>query len=104
VTVVPLDRLPTVARGDDVPLAAGPAAAAVSTPGDSFARAFGDALATASSALERADAAEHAFAARRGGLQEMVVERARADVMLSLAGAAATRTAQALSTILGMQV
>jgi flagellar hook-basal body complex protein FliE len=104
VTVVPLDRLPAAAAGNDVPLAAGPTATAASTPADAFARAFGDALSTASAALERADAAEHAFAARRGGLQEMVVERARADVMLSLAGAAATRTAQALSTILGMQV
>jgi hypothetical protein len=34
----------------------------------------------------------------------MVVERARADVALSLATAAASRTAQALTTILGMQV
>jgi len=31
----------------------------------------------------RADLAEAAFAAHRGGLQEMVVERARADVALA---------------------
>jgi hypothetical protein len=34
----------------------------------------------------------------------MVLERAQADVVLSIAGAAASRTAQALTTILGMQV
>jgi hypothetical protein len=34
----------------------------------------------------------------------MVVERARADALLSLAAATSTRAAQSLSTILGMQV
>jgi hypothetical protein len=34
----------------------------------------------------------------------MVLERAQADVALSLASAAASRTTQTLSTILGMQV
>jgi flagellar hook-basal body complex protein FliE len=101
-TVVPLDRIAPVA-GDDAPLGAAPSA--VEAPGgDAFARALRAAFAGAGAALERADAAEHAFATRHGGLQEMVLERARADVVLSLASAAATRTAQALSTILGMQV
>ena len=40
----------------------------------------------------------------RGGLQEMVLERAQADIALSIASAAASRTAQALTTVLGMQV
>lgn len=100
-TVVPLDRLPSAALGDDAPLAA-PSPAPVG--GDAFLHALGDALGGAGDALARADAAERAFAAHRSGLQEMVLERARADVMLSLASAAASRTVQSLSTILGMQV
>ena len=79
----------------------------VGAPGESQ-RSFGasllDALDAASGVLGRADAAEHAFAHGRGGLQEMVLERAQADVVLSLASAAASRTAQALTTIIGMQV
>jgi flagellar hook-basal body complex protein FliE len=70
----------------------------------SFASYLGDAFAGAGSALDRADGAERAFAAGRGGLQEMVLERAQADVALSIASAAASRTAQALTTILGMQI
>jgi hypothetical protein len=58
----------------------------------------------AGSALDRADRAEHAFADKRGGLVEMMVERASADVMLQLAAVAAQRTTQAVSTLLGMQV
>ena len=54
--------------------------------------------------LGRADAAEAAFAAHRGGLQEMVVERARADIALQIAAGAAQRATQALQTILGMQI
>ena len=68
--------------------------------GDAFARLVD----AAGSILERADAAEHAFAAHRGGLQEMVVERARADIALQVAAAAAQRTAQSLATLLGMQL
>lgn len=58
----------------------------------------------AGSALERADAAETAFARGTGGLQEMVVERARADITLSVAATAAQRAAQALNSLLGMQI
>jgi flagellar hook-basal body complex protein FliE len=98
VTVVPLVPGP-IGSGDDSPIGAR------SLPTDSgFGGALAHALDATSSALRRADAAEHAFAVGRGGLQEMVVERARADVALSLATAAASRTAQALTTILGMQV
>ena len=67
---------------------------------DAFALAFGD----ASAALQRADASERGFAAGKTGLQEMVLDRAQADVALSLASAAATRMTTALTTILGMQV
>ncbi len=97
--VAPLVPTPAIAGSDDSPLGI------PSSPSDGgFGGALARALDATSSALRRADAAEHAFAAGRGGLQEMVVERARADVALSLATAAASRTTQALTTILGMQV
>ena len=76
----------------------------VAHPAPSFAAALGDAFGAAATALGRADSAENAFAAGRGGLQEMVLERAQADVALSIASAAASRAAQSLSTILGMQI
>jgi hypothetical protein len=66
--------------------------------------AFEDLVDSAGAALDRADAAERAFAAHRGGLVEMMVERASADVMLQLAAAAAQRTTQAVSALFGMQV
>ncbi len=69
-----------------------------------FGGALGDALSSASSALDRAQRAESAFAAGRGGIQEMVVERAQADIILSLAATTASRTTQSLATILNMQV
>lgn len=65
---------------------------------------FQSVLDGAGAALDRADRAEHAFAVQRGGLVEMMVERASADVMLQLAAVAAGRTTQAISTLLGMQV
>ena len=68
------------------------------------APAFERLVDVAGAALDRADAAERAFAERRGGLVEMMVERASADAMLQLATAAAQRTTQAVSTLFGMQV
>jgi|HubBroStandDraft_2_1064218.scaffolds.fasta_scaffold1134792_1 flagellar hook-basal body complex protein FliE len=69
-----------------------------------FGSALGEALSSASSALDRAQQAESAFASGRGGIQEMVVERAQADILLSLAATTASRTTQSLATILNMQV
>ncbi len=67
---------------------------------DPFAR-----LVDAAGAIfETADRAEASFAAHRGGLQEMVVERARADIALQVAASAAQRATQAVSTLLGMQL
>jgi len=66
--------------------------------------AFGRLVDAAGAVFGRAERAEAAFVAHRGGLQEMVVERARADVALQIAAAAAQRTTQALSTLLGMQL
>jgi len=65
---------------------------------------FDSALDAAGAAFDRADAAERAFAEHRGGLVEMMVERANADVLLQLATSAAQRTTQAISTLFGMQV
>ena len=66
--------------------------------------AFAQALDGVGAALNRAEGAEEAFAAGSGDLQTAVYERARADVALSVATAAAQRTAQALQSILNMQV
>ncbi len=68
------------------------------------AAAFGQLVDSAGSALARADAAETAFTHGTGGLQEMVVERARADITLAVAASGAQRAAQALNTLLGMQI
>jgi hypothetical protein len=76
------------------------APAASRTEGDAFARLVD----SAGAILAGADRAEAAFAAHRGGLQEMVVERARADIALQVAATAAQRAAQSISTLLGMQV
>ena len=48
--------------------------------------------------------AEHAFVQQRGGLAEMVVERARADIALQLAAATAQRVTAGVQTLLGMQI
>lgn len=69
-----------------------------------FGAALLRAVDDAGASLARADAAERRFVAGTGGLQEMAVDRAQADVMLAIAGAAAARSVQALTTILGMQV
>jgi flagellar hook-basal body complex protein FliE len=65
---------------------------------------FGDLVDAAAGVLGKADSAEAAFAAHRGGLQEMVVERARADIALQIAAAGAQRVTQGLQTLLGMQI
>lgn len=67
-------------------------------------RAFGTALQSIGDVLVRANAAEDAFAAGHGALGTAIYERAQADVVLSIATAAAQRTAQALQSILNMQV
>jgi flagellar hook-basal body complex protein FliE len=77
-----------------------PASSEPSRPGG----AFGDLIEAAGTILAGADAAEAAFATHRGGLQEMVVERARADIALQIAAASAQRVTQGLQTLLGMQI
>ncbi len=104
--VTPISPAPSqVLGGADAPLGLGdPSALAGHGDAGAFARALDGALEGTSGRLERADAAERAFVSGRGTLQAMVLERAQADVALSIASAAASRVTQALSTILGMQV
>jgi flagellar hook-basal body complex protein FliE len=94
--IVPLEPDTSLA-----PSAPGGAVASGAVP---FAAELGRAFDAAGAALGRAEQAETAFLRGRGGIAEMVVERARADALLSLAAAATSRAAQSLSTILGMQV
>ncbi len=98
-TVTPLSGLDLPL---DVPKPQGVAPA--SSASLDFAGAVSRAFGAASDALARADRAEHAFVSGRGGLQEMTLERAQADVALSVASATTTHVAQSLQTILGMQV
>ena len=55
-------------------------------------------------ALERAAGAEADFVNGSGSLADMVIDRARADVALSLAAAGASHVTQAVTSVLGMQV
>lgn len=73
-------------------------------PPRSDAGSFSRALDDAGSALNRADAAEDRFAVHRGSLQDAVFERAQADVVLAIATAAAQRSAQAVQSVLNMQI
>lgn len=65
---------------------------------------FTGALDDVERALTRANRAEDLFAGGRGTLQEAAYERARADVALAVATAAAGRAAAAVQAVLNMQV
>jgi hypothetical protein len=65
---------------------------------------FASLVDAAGAQLDRADAAESAYARGQGGLQEMVLERARADIALQVAATGAQHASQALNTLLGMQI
>jgi hypothetical protein len=84
--------------------ASAPTVVAPPSPPGGGGAAFARLLDAAGSVLSAADAAEHAFANHRGGLAEMVVERARADIALHVAAATAQRAAQGVQTLLGMQI
>lgn len=76
----------------------------VQTPGLADEGGFGKMLDGLGSQLQSAQRAEDSFAAGSGDLQSAIYERARADVALSVATAAAQRGVQALQSILNMQV
>jgi flagellar hook-basal body complex protein FliE len=80
---------------DAAPMAATP------TSGDDAFSHIVDAL---GATLDRAQGAEDAFAAKRGSLQDAMYERARADVALAVATAAAQHAAQAVQSVLNMQI
>ncbi|HTU82600.1 MAG TPA: flagellar hook-basal body complex protein FliE [Candidatus Acidoferrales bacterium] len=71
---------------------------------DGDAARFGAALDAVGGALDAAQRAEDDFAYGRGPLHEAMYARARAGVALSIATAAAQRTASAISSILNVQV
>jgi hypothetical protein len=77
-----------------------PAESAQPARPSSFARALDDVAAV----LDSANRAENAYAAHGVSLQSAVYERARADVVLAVAAAAAQRAAQALQSIFNLQV
>ncbi len=81
-----------------------PAISRSALPAQPPADAFGKVLDDVGSVLNSAGAAEERFASGSGDLQSAVYERARADVALAVATAAAQRTAQALQAIFTMQV
>jgi len=85
---------------DVAPIAGAPALAQAPAGDAGFSAAL-DAL---GATLSRAEGAEDAFAAKRGSLQEAMYERARADVALAVAAAAAQHAAQAVQSVLNMQV
>jgi flagellar hook-basal body complex protein FliE len=98
-----LDETPRIAPLPGLaPLGVPPDAAS-----SSDAAGFGNLVelfAKGSGALEKAAGSERAFAAGSGDLQAMVLDRAQADIVLSAATTAASRTTQSLQTILNMQV
>jgi len=86
------------------PLVPDAVAPAGPSPRRADASAFAGLVDAAGSVLASAGAAETAFAAHRGGLLEMVVERSRADIALQIAATAAQRGVQSLQTLLNMQI
>jgi flagellar hook-basal body complex protein FliE len=81
-----------------------PSLPARSADGDDAPELFAEALQALGATLTRAQSAEDAFAGGGGSLQDAVYERARADVALSVATAAAQRGAQAIQSIFNLQV
>ena len=68
------------------------------------AGAFGAALQAAADALLGADLAERAFARGSGGLQEAVIARSTADVLLQIATTAAARATASIGAVMNMQL
>lgn len=73
-------------------------------PSPGASPAFSHILDDLGAALEGAQRAENAFAGHAGSLQDAVYERARADVAIAVASAAAGRVAQTAQSLLSMQV
>lgn len=81
-----------------------PDAPASSDTGNAESAEFARALNALGAVLTDATRAEDAFAYGTGTLQNAIYERARADVALSVATSSAQRVAQAVQSVLNMQV
>ena len=77
---------------------------ALQSPSPADTNAFARVLNDLGAVLNKAESSEDSFANGAGDLQSAIYERARADVALAVTTAAAQRTAQALQSILNMQV
>jgi flagellar hook-basal body complex protein FliE len=104
--ILPLDGTPSGAPATafepDAPLAS-----TSSENADAATAGFGslvDALQKGTQGLQSAEKAENAFIKGTGGLQEMMFERAKADVLVSIATAASSRVAQSLNSLTQMQL
>jgi flagellar hook-basal body complex protein FliE len=84
----------------DVP----PRGAEPPNPSAADAGAFARAIDAVGAIFETAQRAEDAFASGAGSLRDAVYRRAQADVALAVAAAAAQRAAQAMQSILNMQI
>ncbi len=74
------------------------------TPVSNDQTGFGNALDAIGKVLSDATKAEDAYAGGTGDLQDAMYRRAQADVALSVATAAAQRAAQAVQTLLNLQI
>ena len=81
-----------------------PDAAVVPSAPPALPDAFARALDGIGASLNDATRAEDAFAGGRGSLQDAAYERARADIAISVATAAAGRTTQMVQSLLSMQI
>ncbi len=81
-----------------------PDTAAQASPASNDQTGFGQALDAIGKVLSEATRAEDAYAGGTGSLQDAMYQRAQADVALSVATAAAQRAAQAVQTLLNLQV
>jgi flagellar hook-basal body complex protein FliE len=81
-----------------------PDTAPAPVPASADTSGFGRALDAIGQALSDATQAEDVYASGSGSLQDAMYRRAQADVALSIATAAAQRTAQAVQTLLNLQI
>ncbi len=81
-----------------------PDAALVSPTSDKGKEAFAEIVDALGSTLRKGSQAEDAFAAGHGSLRDAVYARAKADVAVEVAAAELQHAAQALQSILTMQV
>jgi hypothetical protein len=74
------------------------------TPEDDGVGTFESAVDAVGKALTDATLAEDAYAHGRGSLQDAQYRRAQADIALAVASAAVQRSAQAVQTLLNVQI